>query len=372
MKTPFPQPTPEQLRIGLHGLVVTLALVVLVRAVALEEQRSWAIAGLVVAFVAIYVARVVVRRARGPLLVALIAAWAGMSVLGADAAYVSVGLVLVFFTELAFGAALLWVIAVTAIDVGIGLARGDGVSAVVAPVLGAVLASLFGIGYRVLFDAVDELRATRSELAESERAAGQADERQRLAREIHDTVAQGLSSIQMLLRTAEEDALPDAARGHVELARTTAAAGLVEARRMVAELAPADLADASLVSALERVCERARTPVEFRVDGDPTRLPMPVEAALVRIAQGALANVDQHAGPDARTRVTLGFSADRVHLDVVDDGVGFDPALIDTGRSFGLRSIRERVEQLEGHFDVESDPGHTALAVSFPLSSPAR
>src|SRR5690606_21941098 len=96
------------------------------------------------------------------------------------------------------------------------------------------------------------LQRTQAELAESERAAGQAMERQRLAREIHDTVAQGLGSIQLLLHAAEAEPLPERATSRVRLARETAAASLVEARRMVEELAPADLVGSSLSAALQR------------------------------------------------------------------------------------------------------------------------
>lgn len=364
--TTFPQPTTAQLRHGLHALVVILALVVLVRAVALDEEHLAAIGALVIAFVAAYLARVRWPAHGGLLLLAAVGTWVGLVLLGADAAYLSVGLVLVFMTEFDLVPAVLAVVGLTALDVLVGLSRGGGTTALVAPVLGGVLAGLFGTGYRVLFDAVEELRRTRSELADSERAAGQATERERLAREIHDTVAQGLSSIQMLLGAVEEEPLPDTARGHVSLARTTAAAGLADARRMVAELAPADLEESSLVAALQRISDRSPAQVALQVDGEAVDLPMPVEAALVRIAQGALANVEQHAGPRASAVVTLGFTATHVHLDVVDDGVGFDTDAPDPAGGFGLPSMRGRVADLGGRLDIESQPGHTAVAVSFP------
>src|SRR5690606_16048064 len=118
--------------------------------------------------------------------------------------------------------------------------------------------------------------------------------------------------------------------------------------------------------------------------GEPERLPMPVEAALVRIAQSAVANVVQHAEA-TRMRVTLTYDDTDVHLDIVDDGIGIDPAILRVSRvappsadtagrgpragAFGLHAIRSRVEQQGGAMTVESEPGHTAVTVSFPLGA---
>lgn len=374
------QPSTAQLRWGLHALVVTLALSVLLRALLLDEDAAWSVAAAVVLFVAMYAARVAASApaVRAALLAGLVAAWAGLVLLDADAAYVSVGLFLVFLTDLSVRRALAGVAGMTAFDVTVASLRGDSLALVLAPVLGAAISVLFGLGYRLLFDAVarqqgliDELRRTRAELAASEHAAGQAAERQRLAREIHDTVAQSLSSIQMLLHAADADGLPAQARTRVGVARETAAAALAETRRILAELMPADLADSTLTAALHRVCGRAVRPVQLVVDGEPRPVPPEVEAALVRIAQGAVANVDRHAGPAARAVMSLSWSGDRVRLDVVDDGVGFD-ATASAGaerRRFGLATIRARVAELGGEFELESEPGHTALSTSFPLAA---
>lgn len=371
------RPTPAQLRVGLHALILTLAIVVMLRAVALDAPRASAISLIVTTFVITYAVRLAVDdgRVRAVGLAVLIGLWVGLVLLDADAAYATVGLVLVVLTELPIGVAAALVVALTVFDVGADLWRGGSAAGLVAPIMGATLASLFGLGYRVLFDAtakqaelITELERTRGELAESEHAAGQAAERQRLAREIHDTVAQGLSSIQLLLRSIGDDEVsPDVAR-RIALAGQAAGSGLSEARRLVAELAPADLADASLAAALQRVCDRAVAPVRFRVDGEPVPLPMSLEAALVRITQGALANVDQHAGPGASAAVTLGWTSERVRLDIADDGVGFDVSLVDDSQehSFGLHTILSRVHELGGEVEIESEPGHTAMAVSFP------
>jgi len=366
------------LRLGLDLLVVTLAAVVALRAVILDEERTWLVVLLVVGFIGAYGVRSRVRSAapRRLLMVVLVLDWAALVLLGADSAYVSLGLFLVFLTEWALAPALLSVVALTTIDALWSLAREGEPAVLLAPALGAVLSVLLGAGYRVLFEVtrsqqelIVALRQTRAELAESERAAGQAAERQRLAREIHDTVAQALSSIQLLLHAAESEPLPEHAAGRVRLARDTAASSLVEARRMVDELAPADLAASSLPEALRRVSERSPADVRFVMDGEPATIPTPAEAVLVRVTQSALANVEQHAGADARAVVTLGWTAGRVRLDIVDDGRGFDTSILAASGTptFGLDTMRERVEELGGDWSLESEPGHTALTVSFPL-----
>lgn len=376
----YPKPSTEQLRLGLHGLVAALAVVVALRALA-GEGDAVATCTLVAVFLAVYAWRTqtATPRVRMLLMAVLVAAWAGLVFAGADAAYLSLGLFLVFLTELRVIPAIVLISAVTAFDVIVRLDGAGSSQQVLAPLVGATISVLLGLGFRVLFDAMEsqaalitQLRQTRADLAESERAAGQAEERQRLAGEIHDTVAQGLSSIQLLLHAAEAEvaAHPDQARQRMVMARETAAASLVEARRIVAELSPADLEDSSLSAALAKVCERAPGLVEFAVDGTPAPVPMPVEAALVRIAQSAVANVVQHAGDGARAVVTLSWSGGCVHLDVVDDGTGFDVAALASAHAptFGLDTMRGRVADLGGEFTVESEPGHTALAVSFALS----
>jgi signal transduction histidine kinase len=113
--------------------------------------------------------------------------------------------------------------------------------------------------------------------------------------------------------------------------------------------------------------------VNFQLEGDPVALPMIVNATLLRIAQGAIANVVRHAHA-TRADLTLTYQSDSVSLDVVDDGVGFDPATAsaEAGESFGLRAIRQRVASLGGMLSVESALGEgTALAVTVPILDPA-
>jgi signal transduction histidine kinase len=204
---------------------------------------------------------------------------------------------------------------------------------------------------------IEELTATRAELAEASRRAGIADERQRLAGEIHDTVAQGLSSVVMLVQAAEAslDADPKAARRHLELAARTARENLAETRAIVAALTPAPLADASLPEALRRLGKRVQgLEIDVEVAGIARTLPMAVEVVLLRAAQEGLANVVKHAEA-ARAAIRLSFSDDNVALEVRDDGRGFDPEAPAAG--YGLPTMRGRVEQVGGSLTLRSAPG---------------
>ena len=217
---------------------------------------------------------------------------------------------------------------------------------------------------------IDQLWRTRGELAEAERRAGVSSERERLAREIHDTIAQGLSSIRMLLQAAERAGSGDE---HVRRAGEVAEDNLEEARLFVRGLAPAVLERRSLQAALRALAEAtvAETGIDvrFEVVGSPLPTSADDDAVLLRVAQGALANVREHSG--ARTvGVTLSYLDDEVSLDVRDDGVGFDQANPPSGvgRGFGLGGMRARVERLGGTLAVESVRGEgTAVAATLPV-----
>jgi len=218
--------------------------------------------------------------------------------------------------------------------------------------------------------ALDDLLAARDELDRSQREAGALAERARLSREIHDTLAQGLSSMNLLLQAADQewDTEPETARGHVRQATVTARENLAEARRFVRGLAPPALDNASLTDALRRLCTATErdtgTPIRFTVAGTVTPLGVDNEIALLRVAQSALANVRSHANA-RQAAVTLTYADREVMLDVYDDGAGFDPA---TTSGFGLTGVRERIAHLGGRVTIESAPGEgTVLAVSLPL-----
>lgn len=229
---------------------------------------------------------------------------------------------------------------------------------------------------------IDDLVRARGELAATERHAGILAERQRLSAEIHDILAQSLSSQQMLLQAAERHwhTDPDTAHTHVRDAAATADRGLTEVRRFVRDLTPLDLADDSLVQALRALAERQVAPgpaVEFRLDAEPGvvgTLPGPVETALLRVTQQALANAREHAGA-TRAVVTLTCLEDRITVDIADDGRGFDigrpPRRGRTaGRGQGLSGMRTRARHAGGTLTVDSTPGEgTVVSMSVPYGA---
>ncbi|AEW97066.1 sensor histidine kinase [Streptantibioticus cattleyicolor] len=311
------------------------------------------------------------------------ALWAALLALDADFGYLAFPLFFLYLHLLPARWSLPCVAAATAVVVVTQSAGPGGLTAakVIGPLAGAGVAVLTAYGYAALYREsrerqrlIDDLMTTRDELAAAQHEAGRLAERQRLAREIHDTLAQGLSSIVLLTRAAE-GALPrdpDAAGGHIRQAGRTAAENLAEARRFVRALTPPDLQGASLPEALRRVAARHPGParVEVRVDGEPYPLPVRAEVALVRLTQEALANVARHAGA-GRATVTLGFLDGQVTLDVYDDGVGFDPGRGAGRDSFGLHGMRERIGELGGTLTVESAPGEgTAVAATLPVPGP--
>ncbi|GAB3963578.1 sensor histidine kinase [Actinoallomurus acanthiterrae] len=216
---------------------------------------------------------------------------------------------------------------------------------------------------------IAQLETTRAELAEVSREAGVMAERERMAAEIHDTLAQGFTSILMLLQAADAYVLrdPEAARRQVGLAARTARENLAEARALVAALPPAPLGESSLDEAVGRLAERLREEVgvtaDYTLAGEPRRLTAGAEVVLLRVAQESLANVRKHAKAD-RVEVGLAYAAESVRLEVRDDGVGFTPG---ASSGFGLHGMRERVGQVGGTLDVRSEPGAgTAVVVEVP------
>ncbi|MFJ8692150.1 sensor histidine kinase [Streptomyces roseolilacinus] len=258
----------------------------------------------------------------------------------------------------------------------------------IGPALGAAVAVAVVWGYQALYreseqrrQLIEELTATRADLAAAQHTAGVLAERERLAREIHDTLAQGLSSIQLLLRAAERTLprAPENAARYVDRARQAAVDNLAEARRFVAALVPPTLEGTTLADALERLCAttsaRHRLTARFHLTGDPAPLPTAHEVALLRIAQSALANTVRHAHATTAD-VTLSYLVDHVAVDVVDDGTGFAPDRLPApdpeNGGFGLAAMRARMHALGGTLTVESAPGHgAALAAQLPLTPPA-
>src|SRR5215831_1788858 len=187
------------------------------------------------------------------------------------------------------------------------------------------------------------------------------DERNRIAREIHDTLAQGFVAISIYLESVDEtlSGYPPLAREHLDRARGLVRDSLADARRLVWELRPKSLEEGGLADALSNAAgEKLGRPVKVEIRGRARRLSDEVETNLLRIGQEALANAATHAEAK-QVELELAFDADSVRLRVRDDGRGFDPDVsADSGRDhFGLKGMRERAEKLGGHFDLTSGPG---------------
>lgn len=246
-----------------------------------------------------------------------------------------------------------------------------------------------------LTEANDRLEASLRENADlharlvaQARQAGVQDERQRMAREIHDTLAQGLAGIITQLQAAERTDRDDPAwQRHADAATTLARESLSEARRSVQALRPESLESARLPEALSDVVARWSSlhgvPVQVTTTGEPRPMHPEVEVTLLRTAQEALANVAKHARAN-RVGLTINYMEDLVTLDVRDDGIGFVPGrVVDAGSvaggGFGLTAMRQRVAGLSGTLEIESEPGGgtaisanlPALDVAGPLREPA-
>ncbi|RKQ90608.1 signal transduction histidine kinase [Solirubrobacter pauli] len=202
---------------------------------------------------------------------------------------------------------------------------------------------------------------------ERQHQAGVAQERQRTAREIHDTLAQGLAGIVAQLEAAAHARSQGSDdEGHLHAATRLARESLAEARRSVRAITPHELEQAQLPDAIEKVTtswsSTNRLPAEFTTTGTPRPMHPEVEVTLLRAAQEALTNVARHARA-SRVGLTLSYMEDVVTLDVRDDGVGFDP----TRHGYGLTGMRQRVSGVGGELAVESSPGEgTAISASVP------
>lgn len=216
-----------------------------------------------------------------------------------------------------------------------------------------------------------ENAALQARLVEQARDAGVVEERQRMAREIHDTLAQGLTGIVAQLQAAEQAASrPADWRRHLRTATQLARESLTEARRSVRAVRPEALENARLPEALAEVAARWSAIQHVRAEVTTTGRARPlrpeVEVTLLRTAQEALANVAKHARA-GRVGVTLSYMEDEVTLDVRDDGVGFDAGAAGVGDGVGLVAMRQRVEGLGGRLEIESErDGGTAISASAP------
>lgn len=216
---------------------------------------------------------------------------------------------------------------------------------------------------------IAELAASRHEVSRLSAAHGALAERERMAREIHDTLAKGFTSLLMLVQAVEAELDHDiaGARRHLALMDETARLNLAEARALVAGGAPADLDGASLPDALGRLA--ARHAAQLEVTGPARPLPAGPEVVALRACQEALTNCRRHAGTSASARIGLDYADDSLTLSVRDDGHGFDPEAAHDG--YGLAGLRARAGEVGGTVRVHSAPGGgTTVTVRLPVPPP--
>src|SRR5216683_2153140 len=205
------------------------------------------------------------------------------------------------------------------------------------------------------------------------RSSAVLEERNRIARELHDTLEQELAGITMQLDLAVDcfQEAPGVAQHALKTARDMSRHSMVEARRSVWDLRCQLLEDGDLVSALAQIVEPLvppeQTKVDFKIQGSPVRLPGPVEMNLLRIGQEAVANAVKH-GRARNVSIELRYAAASVCLTVMDDGQGFAAGQSSPPGHFGLLDMRERAQSMGSHLRVESEHGRgTRIAVEVPL-----
>lgn len=385
----------EIMRNGVHILTATILVVAILMSVRMDLSLAVLNLVLLSLFAGLYfVGSYYLERMTGvwklAWLIALTVVWIADILVASAGIYLLFVLFFLYLRVLGMVWGSISVIFGTAVSVGIQIPQGLTFGGVMGPVVSALVTVAIFYAFTRLHEIntertalIRELMETREQLAETERAAGVAGERQRIAHEIHDTLAQGLSSIQMLLHAANRDLdgdiNVDKARERIGLARQTAADNLQEARAMIAALQPAALSQTSLVGALDRMAQgfaaAADLNIEVEADGEVTQLPMKLEAVLLRIAQGAVGNVAKHAQA-TRARITVSYSDDAVRVDIVDNGVGFDVKAVESRPAglghIGLAAMKRRAEEVSGEVVIESSPGKgTAVSVSVPLTTNA-
>ncbi|MGW2827826.1 histidine kinase [Streptomyces sp. NPDC001286] len=249
-----------------------------------------------------------------------------------------------------------------------------------ADVLGPPLAALGAtvVLYRSQQRLNSQLESTRGELANRQRAAGRLAERARIARDLHDTLAQELAGSRMLLQAAERDwqRNPDAALRQVRAVSQALGAHLEETRSIISDLTPPALERDDLETALRGLCTRLQSAttaphVAFRAEGAPHLLPTERAVTLLRVAQGLLANAREHARA-THVHVTLTHGDGWAAVEVRDNGRGFDQRIaqpVSANRGFGLVAARERLSSLGGTLTVDSTPGHgTSVRAVLPVA----
>jgi len=371
--------TGRWLAVGLHGVFLALVAVSVLRAATVPSV----VAGIVIGIW--YLVGVAGQSRRSPSLIALwlgvlTVIWVGASyAVSPDFVWLAFPLFFLYLFLLPLPIGVSAVVAVTAIAIG-ALVR-DGaleVGEVIGPIIGAVVATILALSYRGLSEEHErtqtllaELEATRDLLAEAERERGALDERRRVARDVHDTIAQGLSSIILLARAAQ--LAPDDDSDRVGQIEGIAQANLNDARRIVSALSPSELESDPLPDAIEGVVNGVSDTSDvnawFVCVGEHSRLPLDQEIVLLRVTQGALANVTAHSSAQ-RCEVVLTYERDATTLVIADDGAGFDGASTaqNPESGFGIAVMETRVSAVGGSFDIDTTPGNgTTVTTKIPV-----
>ncbi len=221
---------------------------------------------------------------------------------------------------------------------------------------------------------IEQLEAARAELAAAERREGILQERARLAREIHDTLAQGFIGVITHLEASEQHLPENVARSrhHLTQAKELARRGLSQARRVVQDLRPEVLEELPLPDAVKRVVQdwtqQSGIEAQTTITGTHNHLHPEVETTLIRAVQEALANVQKHSQASS-AQVTLSYMDDVLMLDVQDNGIGLENAPPPSnGGGYGLTAMRQRVSQVGGSLTVESEQGEgTTVVIQLPI-----
>ena len=221
------------------------------------------------------------------------------------------------------------------------------------------------------------LRQQMSVIRQKLRHSAVLEERNRIARELHDTLEQELAGITMQLDLAADclQQAPNVARQALDTARDMSRHSMVEARRSVWDLRCHLLEGGDLFSAMSQIVEplvaREHARVELKIQGTPVRLPGQVEMNLLRIGQEAVANAMKH-GRAHQVEIELRYTSNSVGLSVSDDGAGFIPSETSPSGHFGLLDMRERAQSMGSVLKVESQPGSgTRIGVEVPISHEA-
>lgn len=385
------------MRYGQHAITAVLVFIGVVRAINDHSNVVITLAGST-AFAIWYVAgailtvRLVGRKFDALWLVGLTAIWVGLTAVSSEFIWVAFPLWLLAGQFFTLPTSILFSLFVMAVVIGAPVLRTGSVNYafIIGPVVGGVFAFGISRGYLQLVNdarerqhlvaslvqAQDDMAKLHDELGRSQRESGMIEERTRISRDIHDTIAQGLSAIVLLTR-AHHTSSPEEATAALARVEAIAVDNLVDVRRIVDALSPRELEEGALASALRRMLDRLTLEsgiyTELSADTPLPMLSVAADVALLRTAQSALSNVRIHSGA-TRVIVNLVDAEDSIRLDIVDDGHGFDFASwshnSDTNvrEGYGLRSMRARLRELGGGLDIETaENDGTALSAYVPL-----